>query len=108
MNAAETLARLTALSSEIKRAAIVDRDGAVLAATSAADGESLARAAAALLDIAPAAAADVAHVAVGVADGSVVAVRASGRVAVAITTAEPATALVLHDLRTALEQASDA
>jgi predicted regulator of Ras-like GTPase activity (Roadblock/LC7/MglB family) len=108
VDAAETLAqsleRLRTLSSDIKRAAIVDRDGAVLAATSTADGERLASAASELLDAAPPASAAATHVEVGLAVGSVFAVRDNGQVAVATTGPEPASALVLHDLRTLLHQ----
>ena len=101
---AQLLAQLTALSSEIERAAIVDRDGVVLAATATADGESLARVATELFDAAPSTAVGVAHVVVGLAAGSVFAVRDGAHVAVATTSPEPPSALVLHDLRTLLRQ----
>ncbi len=112
MDAAETpadvLAQLTALSTEITHAALVDAQGVVLAATSPADGERLARAAAELFDSAPASAAGVAQVEVSLAAGSLFAVRDGERVAVATTAAEPPSALVLHDLRTLLQTAADA
>ena len=105
MDAAETLAQLSALSSEIERAAIVDAEGVVLAATAAADGEKLARAVAELFDAAPpSAAAGVAYVEIDLAIGSVFAVRDRGQVAVATTGPEPAAALVLHDLRALLQR----
>ena len=107
MDAAETLAQLSALSSEIECAAIVDAEGVVLAATAAADGETLARAAAELFDAAPpSAAAGVAYVEIDLALGSVFAVRDRdrGQVAVATTGPEPAAALVLHDLRALLQR----
>ncbi len=91
-----------ALSSEIRRAAIVDEAGAVVGATAGADGEGLAQAAAELLAAAPA---GVTYVEVGLATGSVFAVRDGGRSAVATTSPEPASALVLHDLRTLLRHA---
>ncbi len=104
MDAAESLAELIALSTEIERAAIIDEGGVVLAVTALVDGEQLAQAAAELLDAAPAASAQIAHVEVGLAAGSVFAVRDGARVAVATTRPEPASALVLHDLRTLLRQ----
>jgi recombinational DNA repair protein RecR len=96
--------QLITLSAEIERAALVDRSGIVLAATSAADGEKLARLAGELLDAAPTKAARVAHVVVGLAAGSVFAVRDDRHVAVATTSPEPASALVLHDLRALLQR----
>lgn len=107
MDAAAALAELTAVSAEIERAAIIDESGAVLAATTLPDGEKLARAAAELLAAAPTASAEIAHVEVALAAGSVIAVCDGGRVAVATTKPEPASALVLHDLRTLLQQTED-
>ena len=104
MDAAETLAALIAISSEIEAAAIVDETGVVLAATAPSDGERLARAAAEFFDSAPTASAEIAHVEVRLAAGSVFAVRDGGRVAVATTRPEPASALVLHDLRMLLQR----
>ena len=101
----EALAELAALSSEIKRVAIVDEVGDVVCATAGADGERLARAAGELLAAAPAGAT---YVEVALAAGSVVAIRDGGRVALATTSAEPASALVLHDLRTLLRDVTDA
>ena len=105
MDAAGSLADLIALSAEIEHAAVIDETGVVLAATGTSSvGERLARAAAELLDAAPTASADIAHVEVGLAAGSVFAVRDGGRIAVATTRPEPASALVLHDLRTLLQR----
>ena len=101
---AQLFAQLTDLSAEIERAALVDSAGVVLAATTPTDGEKLARVAGELFDAAPSAAAGVAHVVVGLAAGGVFAVRDDGRVAVATTSPEPPSALVLHDLRTLLRQ----
>lgn len=105
MDAAEALAELTALSSEIEQAAIVDETGVVLAATGASDGDRLAGVAAELFGTAPA---EAAYIEVSLAAGSVFAVRDNGRVAVATTKPEPASALVLHDLRTLLQGTTDA
>ena len=104
MDAAAVLAELIAVSSEIKRAALVDPTGLVLAATTTTDGERLSKAAAELFDAAPSTAVAVAYVEVGLALGSVFAVRDGRRVAVATTGPEPASALVLHDLHTLLRQ----
>ena len=101
MEAAETLAQLTALSSEIERAAIIDEEGVVIAATAVADGERLGKTAAELFDAAPPSAA---YVGIDLALGSVFAVRDRGHVAVATTGPEPASALVLHDLRVLLRR----
>jgi len=108
MDAAALLANMIALSSDIERAAVVDAQGAVVAATSPDDGETLARAAAELFDSAPTRHARVAQVEVGLAAGSLFAVRDGERVAVATTSAEPPAALVLHDLRALLRAAAHA
>ena len=105
MDVAAALTELSALSSEIERVAIVDEAGALVGATAGADGEKLARAAAELLAVAPA---GTTYVEVGLATGSVFAVRDGGRSAVATTSSEPASALVLHDLRTLLRHVADA
>jgi hypothetical protein len=99
---AVALAELVALSSEIERAAIVDEAGALVGATPGADGERLARVAHELLAAAPD---GVTNVEVALATGSVFVVRDGGRSAVATTGLEPASALVLHDLRTLLRRA---
>jgi predicted regulator of Ras-like GTPase activity (Roadblock/LC7/MglB family) len=101
---AQLLAQLIALSAEIERAAIVDPAGVVVAATSPADGEKLARVAGELLAAAASTTAGVEHVVVDLAAGSVLAVRDDGQVAVATTSPEPPSALVLHDLRMLLRQ----
>ena len=109
MDAADTwtqsLAQLTSLSTDIERAALVDSHGAVLAATSVADGERLAKAVSELFSAAPA---GVSQVEVDLAAGSLFAVRDGERLAVVTTSPEPASALVLHDLRMTLRQVSDA
>jgi hypothetical protein len=108
--AAEALAALTELSSEIRAAALVDADGAVLASTGGAHGGLLARTGTQLLDAAAgtaAAGAAVEHVDVSLPAGSVIALRDEGRVAVATTGPKPATALVLHDLRTCLRRLAE-
>ena len=104
MDAGEALDELTRLSGVIRRAAIVDSSGAVLAAVPAVHGERLADAAAELLDVAGIvdAGRTVEKVAVSVPAGAVVVVRVDGRTAVATTRPEASTALVAHDLRACL------
>lgn len=110
MNPDEALAELTELSAEIGAAAILDADANVLASTGDRDGETLARVARELLDVAagvaPAGPA-VAYVEVGLAEGSLFALRLTDCVAVATTVPEPASALVLYDLRTCLRRIAE-
>ena len=104
VDAGEALSELTRLSAEIERAAVLDESGAVLASTPGADDGRLARAAAEMLDIAaPVRPGEpVERVEVELPTRAVFVVRAGGLVAVATTRAEPAAALVVHDLRTCL------
>ena len=109
--AAEIVAALTELSSEIRRVALVAADGKVLAVSSGADGERLARVAAELFDLSETTApsdASIVDVRVDLPEGGVIACRDAGRIAVATTTPEPAAALVLHDLRTCLGRLDEA
>ena len=101
---AQLLAELSALSSEIERAAIVDASGVVLAAIPLTEGERLASGARELLDAAPRSGGSVEYLEVGLASGSVFVAQVDGRLAVATTGPEPASALVLHDLRSALQR----
>ncbi len=110
MDAAQSLAALSGLSSDIAHVAIVDADGSVVAATAGADGAKLALVASELFEVAaPNNAARgnavrgnaaVAYVEVGLPTGSVFAVREGMQTVIATTGPEPASALVLHDLRT--------
>ena len=104
MDAGEALDELTRLSGEIRRAAILDSSGVVLAATPGADRERLAQAALELLDVAAIVhpERDVEKVVVAVPAGAVVVVRSGAFSAVATTGPEPAAAVVAHDLRACL------
>jgi hypothetical protein len=105
--AAEILASLAELSSEIRCVVLLDSNGDVLAGSPGENGQRLARVGVELLALArstePAGAA-VAHVVVSAPNGAVITCRAAGSVAVATTTPEPAVALALHDLRTCLQR----
>jgi len=107
MDAAQALADLTEISSQIEAAVLFDDAGAVQAATlereeAAAD---LARAAAALLDGAGAFRSDdaaVTQLEVSTPDGSVFVVRDGARRIAATTGADPTVGLVFYDLKSAL------
>jgi hypothetical protein len=105
VDATAALADLTRLSEDIEHAAIVDADGELAAATPGAPAGRLARAAGELFRLAVAArpGASVDRVEVALAGGSVVAVRRSEHVAIAIARPESAPALVVHDLRACLD-----
>ena len=105
--AAEIVASLTELSSEIRRVVLADSSGRVLAGSVGEEGRGLARVGLELLALASSAGsagAAVEHVVVAGTAGAVFAVRVGERTAVATTTPEPAEALVLHDLRTCLRR----
>jgi len=105
--AAEIVASLTELSSEIRRVVLAESNGDVLAGSAGEEAGELARVGAELLVLAPSAGpagAAVDHVVVAAPTGAVVALRVGGRMAVATTAPEPAEALVLHDLRTCLRR----
>jgi predicted regulator of Ras-like GTPase activity (Roadblock/LC7/MglB family) len=107
----EMLRELHAMSAEIEHAAILDADGAVLAASAAADGERFSATAFELLEIAShgrLSDAVVARVEIRLPSGSVFVVRSGRLVAVATTSPEPAAALVVHDLRACLDGVAQA
>jgi hypothetical protein len=104
VDAAQSLAALTAVSSQIVRCAIVEDRGGVVAAAPAATGAQLARVAAELLESAPRRSSPVESVEVDLDAGSVFVVREGSRVAVATTGPEPPSALVVHDLRLCLRR----
>jgi predicted regulator of Ras-like GTPase activity (Roadblock/LC7/MglB family) len=103
VDAAQALAELTEISSEIEAAAIADGDGSVIAATPA-SGDALAGAGRALLEQAALAQSghEPAQINASTARGSVFVVRAGERTIVATTTPEPTVGLVFHDLKTCL------
>jgi len=104
VDAGEALTELTRLSAEIEHAAIVDRDGTVLAATAGADSERLRCVARDLLETAASVRpeASVERVEVTTTSGAVFAVRAGERVALATARQPAVSALVVYDLRSCL------
>ena len=108
MNAAQALAELTELSSQVERAVIVGADASVLASTET-DGQATERLVRAGLDLVTAAlelnaSSEVVRVDVELAEGSVFVVREGGRTIAATTPPRPTTGLVVYDLRTCLHR----
>lgn len=107
MEAAQALAELTQLSSQVERAVILRADGSLLAATTedTAAAEALAQAA---LDLVAAAFElrstpdEVNRVEVELAEGAVFVLRDGGRTIAATTGPRPTAGLVVYDLRTCL------
>ena len=110
--AAQALADLTEISSQIQAAVIFDGEGRILASTLAddRDAEDAARAGCELLE----AAGSVRHeggpqltqLEAALPDGSVFVVRDSGNTVVAATTPEPTVGLVFYDLKSCLRALS--
>jgi predicted regulator of Ras-like GTPase activity (Roadblock/LC7/MglB family) len=111
MDAAQALAELTELSSQIRRAVVVRGDGSVLAATPGEDAAAtLATAALELLAAAfdlRAAPQEVTRVEVELADGALFVLHEDGRTIAAVTGPEPTSGLVVYDLRTCLQRISE-
>ena len=115
MDAAQALADLTEISSQVAQVAIVDQDGRVLAATGDDDARTgrFVEAVRGLLDEAeqlglarglP----DLSQLEVSTLDGSVFAVRRDGRLIVATTRPDPTVGLIFYDLKHALGAIDDA
>ena len=108
VDAAQALADLTEISSQIKAAVLADANGAVLASTFAEEerGERLARAAFSLLEAAEKRHAEtterLVQIEAATPDGSLFVVRDDVRVAAAVTGADPTSGLVFYDLKTCL------
>jgi hypothetical protein len=107
MDAAQALAELTELSSQVERAIILEEGGEILASTdeNSLDSEVLAGAALALVASAGelhATAAEVARVEVELAEGGLFVLREGGRTIAATTGPGPTSGLVVYDLRTCL------
>jgi predicted regulator of Ras-like GTPase activity (Roadblock/LC7/MglB family) len=107
MDAAQALADLTEVSSQIEAALVVDGDGTTMASTL--DGprsDELARAAQELLAAVRRTSGDkadeIAQLEVATAAGSVFAVRARERTIAAVTGPEPTVGLVFYDLKSCL------
>jgi predicted regulator of Ras-like GTPase activity (Roadblock/LC7/MglB family) len=102
VDAAQALAELTEVSSEIEAAVIADDQGNV-ATTPHADGDALAAAGRTLLEHATRVQGGVpSQVDVATAKGNVFVVRDDGRTIVATTAPEPTAGLVFYDLKTCL------
>jgi predicted regulator of Ras-like GTPase activity (Roadblock/LC7/MglB family) len=103
VDAAQALAELVEISSQIDAAAIADKEGSVIAATLA-DSEALAGAGRALLEHAARAQSgrEPARIDASTAQGSVFVVREGETTIVATTTPEPSVGLVFYDLKTCL------
>jgi predicted regulator of Ras-like GTPase activity (Roadblock/LC7/MglB family) len=112
MDAAQALAELTELSSQIERAVVLRADGSVLGSTPSGDAgeESLASAA---LDLLAAAfelrstPQEVTRVEVELAEGALFVLSEGGRTIAAVTGPQPTAGLVAYDLRTCLERVSE-
>ena len=115
MDAAQALADLTEVSSQIESAVLLDADGTVLASTLSDDARSapLARAVAALVGAADESAAragraTLTQVLAETPAGAVLAVRDGSRTVAAVTGPEPTVGLVFYDLKTCLRLADEA
>ena len=102
MDAAQALAELMELSSQITAAVALDADGSVLAASSDASGAALT---ASTLEVVSAAAdlgsgGDVTRVEVELDEGALFVVREGDRTVAATTGPKPTSGLVVYDLRT--------
>jgi predicted regulator of Ras-like GTPase activity (Roadblock/LC7/MglB family) len=112
MEAAQALAELTELSSQIRHAVVLRADGSVLASTSdEAGAQSLARSAldlvAAAFELRSNAPSEVTRVEVELAEGSVFVLSEGGRTIAATTGPEATAGLVAYDLRTCLSSIDD-
>jgi predicted regulator of Ras-like GTPase activity (Roadblock/LC7/MglB family) len=114
MDAAQALADLTEISTQIQAALIADEKGAVLASTFADDATAgqVARSALELLAAAEDTGRDgtvrVTQVLAAAGAGSVFVVRGDNRIAIAITGPEPTVGLVFYDLKSALRGTEEA
>jgi len=105
VDAAQALAELREISSQIDEAAIVDGDGQVIGSTHG-DADRLAATAASLLDRAARArpGSDPVQLEVSVERGSVFVLREQERTIVATTGPQPTTGLVFYDLKSCLRR----
>jgi predicted regulator of Ras-like GTPase activity (Roadblock/LC7/MglB family) len=111
MDAAQALADLTEISSQIEAAVLFDESGAIEGSTLADDAaaQALARAAAELLEGAAAVRAnggDVTQLEASTHEGSVFVVRDGTRRIAATTVSEPTVGLVFYDLKSCLRGAA--
>ena len=108
MDVAEALSDLTEISSQIRAAAIVGADGALLGSTG--DGEGLAEVGRTLLDELQRlrSGAPPTQLEVATHEGSVFVLRDGERTIIATTAAEPTVGLVFYDLKSCLKAIEDA
>jgi predicted regulator of Ras-like GTPase activity (Roadblock/LC7/MglB family) len=110
MDAAQALADLTEISSQIESAALFGEDGRVGASTFADEerAQAFVRTARELLDAAAGLRSSTSpnQVEVATAEGSVFVVRDDGRLIAATTTPEPTVGLVFYDLKSCLRAAA--
>jgi predicted regulator of Ras-like GTPase activity (Roadblock/LC7/MglB family) len=109
MDAAQALAELVELSSQVERAVVLRADGSVLAATPEDDAAAPTLARAALDVLATAfelrsSPQEVTRVEVELEEGAVFVLREGGRTIAAVTGPQPTAGLVAYDLRTCLER----
>ena len=111
MDAAQALADLTEISSQIESAALFGEDGRVGASTFADEerAQAFVRSARELLDAASGlrSSASPNQVEVATAEGSVFVVRGDGRLIAATTTPEPTVGLVFYDLKKCLRDVAE-
>jgi hypothetical protein len=113
MDAAQALAELRDLSSQVERAAVLGADGSVLASTDE-DAQATERLVRAGLDLVTtafeldASPREVIRVDVELGQGSLFVVREGGRTIAATTGPYPTTGLVVYDLRTCLHRIDEA
>jgi hypothetical protein len=110
VDAAQALADLVEISSQIECAVLAQQDGTVLGSTLA-DGErsqTIAREGLELLKEAAGPAGEPAQVQAALAEGSVFLVRDGARFVVAVTGRDPTAGLVFYDLKSCLRLAAEA
>lgn len=113
MDAAQALAELRELSSQVERAVLIGTDGTLLGSTDP-DEQATSRLVRAATDLVAAAgelgasSKDVLRVDVELAEGSLFVVAEGGRTIAATTAPHPTTGLVVYDLRTCLQRVEDA
>jgi len=112
MDAAQALADLTEVSSQIEGAVFVRTDGTLLASTfSAGRGERVGATAVELLRAAESAPAaerpGLTHVVATLATGAVFVVRSGERLVAAVTGRDPTVGLIVYDLKTCLRLAEE-
>ena len=109
MDAAQALADIVEVSSQIEAAVLADGDGAVLASTFGDDARAVAIAkdARELLQGAAGPAGDPTEIQVSFHEGSVFVVTDGERLVAAVTGRDPTAGLVRYDLKTCLRQSGD-